>query len=102
MYIKKGDNVQIIAGKDKGKHGKVLKVMPEQDKVVVEGLNIRIRHSRPRREGEKGQKLEFPAPIHVSNVMLLESRTGKPTRIGYKKLEDGKKIRTSKRTGEEI
>ncbi|MCR4280271.1 MAG: 50S ribosomal protein L24 [Candidatus Komeilibacteria bacterium] len=102
MNIKKADTVEIITGKDKGKRGKVTRVIRESDKLVVEGLNIRIRHQRPRRQGEKGQRLEFPAPIHVSNVMLVDPRAGKTTRVGYKRLENGKKIRISKVSGEEI
>lgn len=102
MQIKKGDNVEIITGKDKGKRGQVVKVLPKKNKLVVEGLNLRIRHTRPRREGEAGQRIEFPAPLDASNVMLVDPRTGKRTRIGHKTLENGKKIRISKKSGEEV
>ena len=84
MNIKKGDKVQIIAGKDKGKTGKVLQVFPEKNRVSVEGLNLLIKHMRPRRQGEEGQRIEFPAPLNISNVMLVCPKCGKTTRVGYK------------------
>ncbi len=90
MKVKKGDNVIVLSGKDKGKKGKVVKSMPKLEKVVVEGINIRKRHIKPRRQGEKGQIIERPAPIHVSNVMVICSKCNKPTRIGYKIYKDGK------------
>ncbi len=90
MKIKKEDNVIVLSGKDKGKSGKVLQSMPREDKVVVEGVNIRKRHVRPRKQGEKGQIIEVEAPMHVSNVMLVCSKCGKPTRVGYKLHEEGK------------
>jgi len=102
MNLKKGDNVQIITGKDKGKRGKIVRVVADKNQVVVEGLNLRIRHARGRREGEKGQRIEFAAPLNASNVMVVDSRTNKTTRLGSKKLADGKKIRISRVTGEEI
>ncbi len=102
MRLKKNDNVQIISGKDKGKRGKITHVIPEKDQVVVEGLNLRIRHARGRREGEKGQRIEFSAPLRASNVMVIDPRTNRPTRLGTKTLADGKKIRISRATGEEI
>lgn len=102
MKIKKGDNVQIITGKDKGKRGKIIRVIPAKKQVIVDGLNLRIRHARGRREGEKGQRIEFATPINASNVMVVDPRSNKPTRVGYKFLTDGKKIRISKKTGEEI
>lgn len=102
MYIKKGDQVQIINGKDKGKKGKIIKVFVESEKVVVDGLNLRKKHLRARRQGEKGQRVEVPGAMHVSNVMIVDPRTGQVTRVGHKTLADGKKIRISKKTGEEI
>ena len=80
MKIKKGDQVQIIAGKDRGKRGKILNVIAPRGKVVVEGLNIVKKHRRPRKEGEKGQRVEIPAPLDISNVMLICSHCGKLTR----------------------
>ncbi|MBU1036622.1 50S ribosomal protein L24 [Patescibacteria group bacterium] len=102
MKIKKNDLVKIIAGKDKGKTGKVIQVFPKHNKVVVESLNIRYRNIRPRRQNEKGQRLEYAAPLDSSNVMVLDSKTSKPTRIRYKKLESGEKVRISAKTGEVI
>ena len=84
MNIKKGDKVTILAGKDKGKTGKVLQVFPERERVSVEGLNLLIKHMRPRREGEKGQRIEFPAPMNISNLMLVCPKCSKPTRVSYK------------------
>jgi large subunit ribosomal protein L24 len=84
MDIKKGDKVMIIAGKDKGKTGKVLQVFPDRDRVSVEGLNLLIKHMRPRRQGEEGQRIEFPAPLNASNVMVVCPKCGKPARIAKK------------------
>lgn len=102
MKIKTGDNVTIIAGKDKGKTGKVLQVFADRNRVVVEGANLTIKHLRPRREGEKGQRVEFPAPLHVSNVMLVCPKSGKPTRVGYRTDDKGKKTRYSKKANASI
>lgn len=82
MTIKKGDKVTILAGKDKGKTGKVLQVFPSRERASVEGLNLLIKHMRPRRQGEQGQRIEFPAPINLSNIALVCPHCGKPTRIG--------------------
>lgn len=101
MNIKKNDKVQIIAGKDKGKSGKVLQVSPKEGRVSVEGLNLLIKHMRPRREGEKGQRIEFPAFLPVSNVMLVCPKCDKATRVAYKMVAaaDGrqKKYRTCRK-----
>jgi len=96
MKIKKGDQVKILSGKDRGKQGKVLRVMPKEDKVVVENINIRKKHVRPRREGEKGQIVEIPAPLHISNVALICTKCGKPTRVGFR-FEENKKVRYCKK-----
>lgn len=101
MKIKKGDQVEIIAGKDSGKRGEVLHVFPITEKVAVKGANIMKRHIRSSRDGEKGQRIEKEAPIHISNVMLVCPHTGKPTRIGYK-MEGGEKVRMSKQSGKVI
>ncbi len=90
MNIKKGDKVKIIAGKDKGKTGKVLQVFPSGNRVSVEGLNLLIKHMRPRRQGEKGQRIEFPAPMDASNMMVVCPKCGKPSRMGYKIIKDEK------------
>jgi len=87
MKIKKGDKVKLISGKDKNKTGKVLQVFPSRKKASVEGLNLLIKHMRPRKQGEKGQRIEFPAPMDLSNLMLVCPKCNKPTRVGYKYLE---------------
>ncbi len=84
MKIKKGDLVLIIRGKDKGRSGKVIKVLPKENKVVVEGLNLVKKHVKPKREGEKGKIIEIERPIYVSNVKLICPHCSKPTRVGYK------------------
>lgn len=93
--------MQIISGKDRGKRGKVLSALISRNKVVVEGLNIAKRHRRPRKEGEKGQRVEIPAPINISNVMLVCTSCGKPARIGYK-IENEKKFRICKKCKGEV
>lgn len=90
MKIKKNDQVKIISGKDKGKSGKVLHVFPSLERVIVEGLNLHKKHSKPRREGEKGQRIEVPAKINISNVMLVCPKCGKNTKVGYKIVEKNK------------
>ena len=111
MYIKAGDTVMVITGKDKDmfskdkkgnvtrKTGKVLKVFPKTDRVVVEGVNIVKKHTRPTQGNEKGSIVEKEAPIHVSNVAILDPKTGQPTRVGYKEV-NGKKVRYAKKSGE--
>ncbi len=96
MKIRKGDTVQIITGKDKGKSGTVLKVYPQERRLVLEGLNLIVKHVRPRNQGEKGQKLYIPARLAFSKVMLVCKGCGKPTRVGYVFLESGAK-RTKQR-----
>ncbi|HET8574709.1 MAG TPA: 50S ribosomal protein L24 [Candidatus Paceibacterota bacterium] len=104
MYLKKGDNIIVIAGKDKGKKGKIEKVLRQTDQVIVEGVNIKKRHRKAahRGENEKGQAISIPAPVHVSNVALFDTKSGKATRVGMKVREDGTKVRISKKSGEEI
>ncbi|MCA9364295.1 MAG: 50S ribosomal protein L24 [Candidatus Moranbacteria bacterium] len=101
MRIKKGDTVQMIAGKDRGRSGSVLRTIPHLGKVVVEGIAIVKRHVRPRRAGEKGQRIEMPSAVDVSNVMLVCPHTKKPTRVGYV-VSEGKKLRISKKSGKPI
>lgn len=92
MKIKKEDKVKILAGKDNGKTGKVLQVLPGQNKLSIEGLNLLIKHLRPRRQGEKGQRIEFPAFVNASNVALVCPKCGKSTRVAYKIVKvEGKK-----------
>ncbi|MBI4812507.1 50S ribosomal protein L24 [Candidatus Falkowbacteria bacterium] len=97
MNIKKGDKVKIIKGKDSGKAGKVLQVFPSRGKASVEGLNLLIKHLRPRKQGEKGQRIEFPAPLDLSNMMLVCSKCDKITRVGYKTIESGTEAKKIKR-----
>ncbi len=101
MKIKKGDTVLIISGKDKGKKAKVLESFPRQNKIIVEGINLVKRHRRPRREREKGQIVEVPKPINVSNVKLVCPKCGRPTRLGYRLTEKGKH-RICKKCNQEI
>ena len=92
MRIKKGDNVIVISGKDKGKQGKIIKVWPKDGKVIVENINLKKKHQKPKTGGKKGEKIEVPRPLSVSSVMIVCKNCGQPTRIGYKVLSD-KKIR---------
>jgi large subunit ribosomal protein L24 len=101
LKVKKGDEVVVIAGKDKGKKGKILLVMPEDRRVVVSGINMVKRHSKPSRAGAGGI-VEKEAPLHVSNVALADPKTGKPSRVGFKTMADGKKMRVAKKSGEVI
>lgn len=84
MKIRKGDNVIVLTGKDRGKSGKVLQSLPKNEQVVVESINLRKKHSRPRKQGEKGQMIEKSFPLHISNVQLLCPQCFKPTRVGFK------------------
>jgi large subunit ribosomal protein L24 len=93
MKIRKNDTVIIIAGKDRGKKGKVRRALPSEDRVIVEGLNMIKRHSRARRAARQAGIIELEAPIHVSNVMLLCDKCGKPTRVSSRLLADGKRVR---------
>jgi len=101
MNIKKGDTVKILAGKEKGKTGKVLDVLPKTGQVVVEGLHIRVRFSRPKRQGEKGQRLELPAGVNASKVQLICPSCSKPTRVGHE-MSDRGNFRKCKKCGKAI
>lgn len=96
MKIKSGDKVLITHGKNRGKTGKVTDALPAEHKIIVEGVNLMKKHVRPRRQGEKGQVVEVPAPIDVSNVKLVCDQCGKPSRVGYK-VEGDNKYRVCKR-----
>ncbi|MEA1960585.1 MAG: 50S ribosomal protein L24 [Bacillota bacterium] len=100
MDIKKGDMVMVLAGKDAGKKGKVLRALPKDSRVVVEGINRAKKHQRPSRAIPQGGILQIETPIDVSNVMLLCSKCNKPSRIGKKVLENGEKVRVCKKCGE--
>ncbi|MGC4378193.1 50S ribosomal protein L24 [Fictibacillus sp. Mic-4] len=99
MHVKKGDKVQVISGKDKGKQGVILESFPKQNRVLVEGVNIVKKHAKPSQANPQGGIVSQEAPIHVSNVMPLDPKTGTPTRVGYKEV-DGKKVRVAKKSGE--
>jgi len=101
MGIKKGDEVKVLAGKDKGKTGKVLDVFPKDRRVVAEGLNVHVRFSRPKKRGEKGQRMEVPAPMDVSKLILVCPLCGKPTRVG-KEVTDSGTYRKCKKCGKAI
>jgi large subunit ribosomal protein L24 len=102
LRIKKGDKVVVIAGKDKSKTGRVLVVYPKENRVLVEGVNIVKRHTKPNFKYPEGGIIEKEAPIHISNVAIVDPKTGEPTRVGYKFLEDGTKVRFAKKSGEVI
>lgn len=101
MRIKKNDNIIVISGKDRGRKAKVLKVLPKQNKAVIQGLNIIKKHRKARKQGEKGQVVEIPAPIHISNLKVICGKCGKATRLGYKIIEN-KKYRICKKCKAEI
>ena len=101
LHIKKGDTVYVNAGKDKGTTGKILSVMPDKDRVVVEGVNVISKHTKPNAKQPQGGIIKQEAGIHISNVQLVDPASGKPTRVGYK-FVDGKKVRYAKKSGEEI
>lgn len=100
--IRSGDEVVVIAGKHKGSHGKVMKVLPEDDRVVVQGVNIVTKHVKPSRENPQGGIQKREAPIHLSNVMLADPKSGDPTRVRFKTLESGTKVRVAVKSGEQI
>ena len=101
LHIKKGDTVYVNAGNDKGKTGKVLTVIPAKDRVIVEGVNVVSKHTKPNAKQPQGGIGKQEAGIHVSNVQLIDPAQNKPTRVGYK-FVDGKKVRYAKKSGEEI
>jgi len=101
MKIHKDDTVVIISGKDRGRKGKVLKALPKEDKILVEGINMRKKHMRPKKSGEKGQIVEKPTPLESSNVKIICTKCGKATRVGYKR-EAGKKYRICKKCNQEL
>ncbi|EZH64470.1 50S ribosomal protein L24 [Bacillaceae bacterium JMAK1] len=105
MNVKAGDKVKVISGKDKGKEGVILKSLPAKERVIVEGVNVVKKHAKPTQENPQGGILNQEAAIHVSNVMLIDPKSGEPTRIGYKVIEDGektRKVRVAKKSGEVI
>ena len=101
MKIKKGDSVVVISGRDKGKTGEVLRVLPTESRVVVQGVNLARRHTRPRM-GEPGGIIEKELSIHISNVAHIDPQSRRPTRVGFRYLEGGRKVRFARRSGEVI
>ncbi|KKE78565.1 50S ribosomal protein L24 [Bacilli bacterium] len=99
MHVKKGDKVKVLSGKDRGKEGVILEAFPKKERVLVEGVNMIKKHEKPSQENPQGGILNIEAPIHVSNVMPIDPKTGEPTRVGYE-LRDGKKVRIAKKSGE--
>ena len=102
MNIKKGDKVKVLTGKDKGKIGKVLQVFNKKDKVSVEGANLLYKNMRPKKQGEKGQRIQFPAAVKVSNLALVCPKCSKTTRVTYQILDNKKKVRVCKKCKEII
>jgi large subunit ribosomal protein L24 len=101
LKIRKGDTVVVNSGKEKGERGEVKQVLPKENRVVVEGINVRTRHARPTQNNQQGL-YTFEAPIHVSNVTLVDPNSGQPTRIGYRFTDSGEKIRVAKASGKDI
>jgi len=101
-HIKKGDTVLVLSGEYKGTEGKVLEIVTKTDKAIVEGVNLISKHTKPNAKSPQGGIIKKEAPIHISNLMLINPATGKPTRVGRKVSEKGKLVRYSKKTGEEI
>jgi len=99
--IRRGDTVVVISGKEKGKRGEVERVIPAKSRVVVSGVNVRTRHARPSQQNQEGL-YTFDAPIHVSNVMLIDPSSGEPTRVGYRFTDSGEKVRVGKKSGKDI
>lgn len=102
MKLKQGDKVVVIAGKDKGKEAIILKVLRLSDKVIVEGVNVMTKHVKPNGQNEQGEIIKKEAPIHVSNVMIIDPKTKTRTRIGHIIDKDGKKVRVSKKSNEKL
>jgi large subunit ribosomal protein L24 len=101
LKIKKGDHVIVITGRDKGKHGEVVEMLPKEQRAIVRGVNVVRRHQK-QTAAQEGGIISKEAPIHISNLALEDPKDGKPTRVGFKLLDDGKKVRFAKRSGETI
>ena len=102
LHIRKDDTVMVLAGQDKGKTGKVLKVLVEKNRALVEGVNMVSKSTKPSAQNPQGGIVKQEAPIHISNLSLVDPKSGKATRVGIKVTEDGKKVRIAKKSGEEI
>ena len=93
MKIKKGDKIKVLAGKDRGKSGKVLQVFPSHERISVEGINLLFKNMRSKSQNEKGQRIQFPAPFSITNAVLICPACNRPTRVGYKTMENKKRVR---------
>jgi large subunit ribosomal protein L24 len=102
QHVKQGDQVMVIAGDDRGKTGQVLKVFPDNQKVLVQGVNQVYRHMRPSRQNPRGGRIQKEMPIHISNVQPIDPKTSRPTRVGYQVAEDGSKERIARLSGESL
>lgn len=105
LHVKKGDEVKVIAGNDKGRRGRVLAVFPGKERVLVEGINMRIHHDKPSQENQQGGRIERELPVHISNVMVIDPTTDEPTRTGRKRIDEkgkGRWVRYAKSSGEII
>lgn len=102
MFVKKGDRVRVMSGKERGKEGEVIAAFPRDGKVIVDGVNFAKKHQKPTRSTQQGGIIDKEMPIHVSNVMVLSPVDNKPTRVGHRFDADGKKIRICKRTGGDL
>ncbi len=102
LHVRRGDSVVVVAGKDKGKEGEVIKVFPEEQRVLVRGVNVMKRHTKQSAANPQGGIVQKEASIHVSNVMHRDPESGKPTRMGHKMLKDGSKVRFAKKSGSTI
>lgn len=102
LHIKKGDTVYVTAGESKGQQGRVLEILRKKDRAIVEGVNLISKHQKPNAESPQGGIIKKEAGVHISNLMVVDPKTGKPTRIGRKRNEEGKLVRIAKKSGEEI
>lgn len=102
MHVKKGDLVKVLAGRDKGKQGVIIRAIPKEDRVVVEKVNLVKRHQKPTAEMTEGGIITKEAPVHVSNVMIVCKSCKKATRVGHRMLDNGKKVRVCKRCGKDL
>lgn len=102
LKVKKGDQVIVLTGRDKGVKGEILKVMPSESRIIVQGVNLRTKHKKPTQMNPQGGKEKIEGPIHVSNVAVVDPKEDKATRIGFKTLKDGKKVRVAKKSGETL
>ena len=102
LKIKKGDTVYVLSGEDRGRQGRVLEVLPKKARAIVEGINIVSKSAKPSAKHPQGGIIKMEAPLHISNLSLIDPKSGKPTRVGFRKDEKGNTVRYSKKSGEEI